>query len=86
MPDWRALLDISKVSATEWWAAGKLKTEEYAFLHYKDGVFTTVPAEGEDVGQVSMLSDGFGFASGVGSLLHFWLDLPNKVYLPLIRR
>jgi hypothetical protein len=86
MPDWHAFLDISKVSATEWWATGKLKTGEYAFLHYKDGVFTTVPAADEDVQQVSMLPDGTGFASGVGSVLRLWIDLPNKVYLPLIRR
>ncbi len=86
VPDWRAFLNISKVSATEWWATGKLNTGEYAFLHYKDGVFTTVPAAGEDVQQVSMLPDGTGFARGVGSLLQLLIDLPNKIYLPLIRR
>ena len=82
---WLAFFDIGKVSATEWWAAGKLKTLEYAFLHYKDGAFTTVPSAGADVQRVSMLPDGSGFASGVGSVLQL-IDLPNKVYLPLIRR
>jgi hypothetical protein len=83
--DWLAFFDISKVSATEWWAAGKLKTMEYAFLHYKDGTYTTVSAAGEDVKAVSMLPDGTGFASGVGSVL--WLhSYPYNVYLPLIRR
>jgi hypothetical protein len=84
--DWLAFLDISKVSATEWWAAGKLKTMQYAFLHYKDGLYTTMSAAGEDVQQVSMLPDGTGFASGVGSLLQLQVDFPYKVYLPLIRR
>jgi hypothetical protein len=83
--DWLAFFDISKVSATEWWAAGKLKTTEYAFLHYNDGTYTTVSAAGEDVKAVSMLPDGTGFASGVGSVL--WLhSYPYIVYLPLIRR
>ncbi len=67
--NWLAFFDISKVSATEWWAAGKLKTMEYAFLHYKDGSYTVVPAAEEDVTGVSMLPDGTGFARGVGSLL-----------------
>ena len=85
MPNWFAFSDISKVSATEWWATGRLQTLEYAFLHYKDGVFTTVPAAGEDVRAVSMLPDGTGFASGAGSLL--WLySYPYNIYLPLIRR
>ncbi len=83
--DWLAFFDISKVSETEWWAAGKLETLEYAFLHYKDGVYTTVPAAGEDVRAVSMLPDGTGFASGIGSLL--WLhSYPYNINLPLIRR
>jgi hypothetical protein len=85
LPDeWLAFYDISKVSATEWWAAGKLKTMQYAFLHYKDGAYTSVPSAGEDVLSVSMLPDGTGFASGVGSVL--WLhSYPYNVYLPLIR-
>ncbi len=83
--DWLAFFDISKVNATEWWAAGKLTTGRYAFLHYKDGVYTTVDAVGEDVKAVSMLPDGSGFASGVDSVL--WLhSYPYNVYLPLIRR
>jgi 4-amino-4-deoxy-L-arabinose transferase-like glycosyltransferase len=57
----------------------------HAFLHYKDGMYTTVPAAGEDVKAVSVLPDGSGFASGVGSLLRL-TDLPNQVYLPLISR
>lgn len=85
LPDWRALLGISKVSSTEWWATGKLITGTYAFLHYKDGVFTTVPAASEDVGGVSMLPDGSGFASGVGSLLRLQ-SYPYKVYLPIVLR
>jgi hypothetical protein len=85
MPNWFAFLDINKVSATEWWATGRLQTLEYALLHYKDGVFTTVPAAGENVQEVSMLPDGTGFASGIGSLL--WLhSYPYNVYLPLSRR
>ncbi len=86
LPDnWLAFFDIGKVSATFWWAAGKLKTLEYAFLHYKDGVYSTVRAAGEDVKWVSMLPDGTGFAGGVGSVL--WLhSFPYSVYLPLIRR
>ena len=83
--DWLAFFDIGKVSATEWWAAGKLKTMDYAFLHYKDGSYTTVPAAGEDVKAVSMLPDGSGFASGVGSVLRLH-TYPYSVYLPLIRR
>jgi hypothetical protein len=86
LPDnWLAFFDIGKVSATEWWAAGKLKTLKYAFLHYKDGVYSTVPTASEDVRAVSMLPDATGFASGVGGVLRL-IDLPNKVYLPLIRR
>jgi hypothetical protein len=68
-PDWLAFLDISKVSATEWWAVGKRTPYEHAFLHYKEGIYTVVPAAGEDVIGVSMLPDGSGFARGVGSLL-----------------
>ncbi len=83
LPDWLALYDISKVSATEWWAAGKLKTMEYAFLHYKDGSYTVVPAAGQDVQGVSMLPDGTGFARGVGSLLQF-STLADRVYLPIV--
>lgn len=82
---WLAFFDISQVNATEWWAAGKLQTLQYAFLHYKDGVYSTVSAAGEDVRSVSMLPDGSGFAAGVGSIL--WLhSYPYAVYLPLIRR
>ncbi len=67
--DWQTFNNISKVSATEWWATGRLMTGEYAFLHYKDGTYTTVSSAGEDVIGVSMLPNGFGFARGVGSLL-----------------
>ncbi len=83
MTNWLAFLDISKASATEWWAAGKLTTMEYAFLHYKDGTYTVVPAAGEDVIGVSMLPDGAGFARGVGSLLQL-NTLTNQVYLPIV--
>jgi hypothetical protein len=88
MPDWLAFFDISKVSATEWWAAGKLTTMEYAFLHYKDGTYTVVPAAGEDVLGVSMLPDGTGFARGVGSLLRltYPVAMPYQVYLPIVIR
>jgi hypothetical protein len=84
-PDWLAFYDISQVSATEWWAAGKLTTMEYAFLHYKDGSYTVVPSGGEDVLGVSMLPDGSGFARGVGSLLRLGY-LNNQVYLPIVIR
>ncbi len=47
--------------------------------------YTTVPAAGEDVKAVSMLPDGSGFASGVGSVLRLH-TYPYSVYLPLIRR
>jgi hypothetical protein len=82
--DWLAFFDISKVSATEWWAAGKLKTLDYAFLHYEDGVYSIVPAAGEDVRAVAMLADGTG-------LLWRWqfygcISYPYNIYLPLIRR
>jgi uncharacterized repeat protein (TIGR02543 family) len=77
--EWLAFFDISKVSATEWWAAGKLKTLEHAFLHYKDGSYTTVSAAGEDVMAVSMLPDGLGFASSVGSLLQFHSPVDNVI-------
>ena len=83
MTNWLAFYDISKVSVTEWWAAGKLTTMEYAFLHYKDGTYTVVPAAGEDVIGVSMLPDGSGFARGVGSLLQL-NTLTNRVYLPIV--
>jgi hypothetical protein len=88
LPDWLALYDISKVSATEWWAAGKLTTMEYALLHYKDGTYTVVPAAGEDVLGVSMLPDGTGFARGVGSLLRltYPVAMPYQVYLPIVIR
>jgi len=78
-PDWLAFLGISKVSATEWWAAGKRTTGEYAFLHYKDGTYATVPAAGEDVIGVSMLPDGSGFARGVGSLLKLVFPVTTTV-------
>ncbi len=84
VPDWLAFFDINKVSTTEWWAAGKLTTMEHAFLHYKDGIYTIVPAAGEDVLGVSMLPDGTGFAKGVGSLLQFTMARPYRVYLPLV--
>ena len=80
---WLAFFDISKVSATEWWAAGKRTTGEYAFLHYKDGTYTTVPAAGEDVIGISVLPDGSGFARGVGSLLKL---LQHQVYLPVVMK
>jgi hypothetical protein len=85
MPDWLAFFDISRVSTTEWWATGKLATLEYAFLHYKDGVYTIVPSAGEDVQNVSMLPDGSGFASGVGSLL-WWHEYPYSVFLPVVMK
>jgi hypothetical protein len=84
-PDWLGFYDISKISATEWWAAGKLTTMEYAFLHYKDGTYTVVPAAGEDVIGVSMLPDGSGFARGVGSLLQLNI-FTHRVYLPIVTR
>ncbi|CAG0936842.1 hypothetical protein TFLX_05738 [Thermoflexales bacterium] len=84
-PAWIAFFDISKVSATEWWAVGKLQTLAYAFLHYKDGVYTTVPAGGEDARWLSMLPDGIGFASGMDSLLRLHL-YPYGIYLPMALR
>ncbi len=84
LPAWRALLSIDKVSATEWWAAGKLNTGQSAFLHYSSGTYETVSAAGEDVQAVAMLPDGKGFAHGVGSLLKTSIPLPVKLYLPLV--
>jgi hypothetical protein len=77
--NWLVFFDISKVSATEWWAAGKLKTMEHAFLHYKDGTYTVVSSAGEDVLGISMLPDGSGFARGVGSSLQFVLPVTTTV-------
>jgi len=79
--NWQIFSHISKVSATEWWATGRLITGEYAFLHYKDGTYKTVSAAGEDVIGVSMLPDGTGFARGVGSLLKL---LQYGVHLPVV--
>lgn len=83
--EWQIFSHISKVSATEWWATGRLMTGEYAFLHYKDGTCTKSAAAGEDVIGVSMLPDGAGFARGVGSLLKL-KTLDRQVYLPVVLR
>ncbi len=84
LPGWLAFYSISKVSAAEWWAVGKLTTMDYAFLHYKDGTYTVVPTR-EDVRGISMLPDGTGFARGVGSLL--WLhEYPYSVFLPIVMK
>jgi hypothetical protein len=84
-PDWQIFYSISKVSATEWWATGRLNNWQYAFLHYKDGDYAIVPAVGEDVTGVSMLPDGSGFARGVGSLLQLNI-FTHQVYLPIVIR
>ena len=55
MPDWLVFLDISKVSATEWWAAGRLTTMDHAFLHYKDGTYTVVTAAAKSLDNVTFL-------------------------------
>jgi hypothetical protein len=83
--NWLAFYDISKVNGAEWWATGKLKTMEYALLHYQDGNYTIVSAGGEDVLGVSMLPDGTGFARGVGSLLQLKF-LTQQVYLPMVAK
>jgi hypothetical protein len=84
-PEWQVFYSISKVSDSEWWATGRLNNWQYAFLHYKDGDYTIVPAVGEDVAGISMLPDGYGFARGVGSLLQLNI-FTHQVYLPIVTR
>jgi hypothetical protein len=83
LPNWLALYDISKVSSTEWWATGELTTMQYAYLHYKNGTYTTVPVAGEDVLGISMLPNGTGFARGVGSILKV-PPYQSQIFLPVV--